>query len=152
MGSPNNHRSHLMVMVLKRLTLVRCRTWITSASITRISQDSCQGQGHRYSDMCPMFDYQCPSCGFTGESFVHKADTPVECSCGTPMTRLLTACNIIQDTVPGGFIIENLDKVPRRFESKSQYRDELAARGLRLTDRHVGSQGSDKNPHTTKWE
>lgn len=52
------------------------------------------------------------------------------------------------DHVPGGFVIENLYKEPKRFDSKSQYRDELAANGCCLKDDFVQSaEGTDKNPN-----
>jgi len=99
----------------------------------------------------PMFDYECqdPACGRTEEHFVHHAETPVFCGhCHTLMRRLLTACRIIPDDVPGGFVIENLDKTPRTFYSKSAYRDELRARGMKLRDHHLSTpEGSDKNPN-----
>lgn len=104
----------------------------------------------------PMDDYECSSCGLSFERFVHRREDrdAVLCPhCQSETRRIFTKVTIIPDTVPGGFDIENLDRHVRHFESKSQYRDELKARGLGLRDRHIQTaEGSDKNPNCgRKW-
>jgi len=39
----------------------------------------------------------------------------------------------------------------RRFTSKSELNREMAARGYQNHVVHLGSQGSDKSPHTSRW-
>jgi putative FmdB family regulatory protein len=101
----------------------------------------------------PMYNYMCPACAFQTEHLVPSRDSLQPCDrCGhSAMERMASMPNVIADSVPGGFVIENLDKVPRRFYSKSEYRDELAARGLKTRDHHVPRQDSDKNPNCAKW-
>lgn len=98
-----------------------------------------------------MFDYKC-ACGWVDEKFVHRASDPVSCpQCGGATERFISHVNIVPDSVPGGFTIENISATPMTFYSKSEYRDALRAHGLVNTVRHVGVQGSDKSPHTTRW-
>lgn len=100
----------------------------------------------------PLFDIQCtnPDCRAVREVFVHRADSPLlPCiACAYPVEKLLAGrtFHAHSDSVPGGFVIENLDTTPRRFDSKSAYRDELKARGLVRLDNWKGSpgEGSDK--------
>lgn len=48
-----------------------------------------------------------------------------------PFDHIVKQSNHIRpDDVPGGFWIENLDKVPRWFPSQSAFQTELKARGL----------------------
>ena len=58
---------------------------------------------------------------------------------------------VIQDSIPGGMVIENMGHEPITFYSKSDYRREMKARGLVNKVEHVGVPGSDKSPHTTRW-
>jgi hypothetical protein len=58
---------------------------------------------------------------------------------------------VIPDDVPGGFTVENMGHEPLTFHSKSEWKRDMKARGLVNQVRHVGVQGSDKSPHTTRW-
>lgn len=107
----------------------------------------------------PLYEYRCAN-DHLSEHFrpYRLADSPVTCACGLESFRIISVPAIIADDVPGGFVIENLDSVPRRFDSKSAYRDELKARGLTNDGfHHVGNpgEGSDKgvlvvDPNTGK--
>ena len=101
-----------------------------------------------------MQDYECTECGERIELLYRRGHHDArlnQCRCGAdhPFQEIVAAPpNIKSDGVPGGFVIENLDRHPRRFESKSEYQAELKARGL-TTER--GNQwrgdpgnGSDK--------
>jgi hypothetical protein len=95
----------------------------------------------------PMFDYLCPA-GHQFEAYHSVETNPVCRTCGLPTDRIWTSPPAsIPDSVPGGFVIHNLDKEPRTFYSKSEYQAELRARGL-TTDRasYKGDpgEGSDK--------
>lgn len=101
----------------------------------------------------PMYDYRCLDCQAVFERFVHRADTQIFCPIdGAPAEKVfIQAPSVIPDSIPGGMVIENLDRVPRRFDSKSAYRDELNARGLTTERGNVFREdpsGSDKNKHT----
>jgi hypothetical protein len=99
-----------------------------------------------------LFDFLCLFCAHSFEATV-RADELDKClltgqgpwcrECHGPTMRIWTGMASIQaDDVPGGFTIENLDKVPRTFYSKSAYRDELKARGLRLGGHYTGDPGN----------
>lgn len=95
----------------------------------------------------PVFDFSCKTCGLIFEKLTKYGELPA-CVCGGETEKVWTSCpNVIGDDVPGGFVIENLDRHPRTFYSKSAYRDELRARGLRLREGHIGDpgEGSDKS-------
>jgi hypothetical protein len=103
----------------------------------------------------PMFDFFCRNCGASFEMFVpcEHRDHVICNTCGCFTTReWRVGPSVIDDTVPGGFTIENLDKTPQTFYSKSDYRDAMRARGLMNFVRHIGKPGSDKNPGITdRW-
>lgn len=111
----------------------------------------------------PVFDYQCAACDAIDEDYVPSYNTPPPpChACGSIERAKIWAGKgalMIPDTVPGGFIIENIDRKPMRFDSKSEYKAALLARGLTNDGfKHVGEQGSDKgakiwNPNTRRHE
>ena len=102
-----------------------------------------------------MQDYECRDCLHQieilfrpGQADPRLAECEV-CKSYRPFVHIVSAPpSVRSDSVPGGFVIHNLDRHPRRFESKSAYHAELKARGL-TTER--GNQwrgdpgnGSDK--------
>jgi hypothetical protein len=56
------------------------------------------------------------------------------------------------DAIPGGFWDTNPGPTPIRYDSKSERRRLMKERGLEEGVRHVGVQGSDKSPHTQRWD
>jgi hypothetical protein len=58
---------------------------------------------------------------------------------------------LIDDTIPGGMVIENMSHDPITFYSKSDYRRAMKARGLINKVEHVGVPGTDKSPETVRW-
>lgn len=58
---------------------------------------------------------------------------------------------VVQDSIPGGLVIENMSSTPITVYSKSDYKREMKARGLVNKVEHVGVPGTDKSPHTTRW-
>jgi hypothetical protein len=64
--------------------------------------------------------------------------------------------SVIGDDIPGGIEIRhglcNEDGTPRRYYSKSEMDREAKKRGLVNRVEHIPLKGSDKSPHTTKWE
>lgn len=103
----------------------------------------------------PMYDFECAS-GHRFEALAPIGTCPPCRTCDLPTEKIWITCtNVIPDDVPGGFIIHNLDREPRRFNSKSEYQAELRARGL-TTDRacYKGDpgEGSDKPRNgLTRW-
>lgn len=59
--------------------------------------------------------------------------------------------HVIQDSVPGGLWVENFGPKPMRFDSHSEKRRYMDVHGIRSQVRHIGTQGSDKNPHTQRF-
>lgn len=55
------------------------------------------------------------------------------------------------DTIPGGVVIENLTKKPTRYYSRSAIKLAQEVAGVVPHVRHIGTPGSDKSPHTTRW-
>ena len=55
------------------------------------------------------------------------------------------------DGIPGGLVVENLDRNPITVYSRSQLKHEMDARGVRPMVRHVGDPGSDKSKNTSRW-
>jgi len=100
-----------------------------------------------------MYDFKC-ACGWEGEGFTHRGQ-PYRCpQCsGSPeiIFKAGSTPSVIGDDIPGGMTIENISKTPLTFYSKSEYRRALKERGLMNKVEHVGSQGSDKSPHTSRW-
>ncbi len=101
----------------------------------------------------PIFDLNC-RCGWEADDvFLHR-DLPACPQCGGPTNKVWKTGafpNVIDDTIVGGLTVENLGPTPITFQSKSEHRDYLRAHGFSQKVRHVGVQGSDKNPHTSRW-
>ena len=68
-----------------------------------------------------------------------------------PLEPRPSSTTIIPDDIPGGMTIENMGPTPVTVYSKSEWRREMKARGLVNQVRHVGVNGGDKSPHTTRW-
>lgn len=74
---------------------------------------------------------------------------------GSPADHLQPKLVVVDDGIPGGILIHNAichpDGSPKRYDSKSEIRKACEAQGWAPMVRHVGTAGSDKNPHTTRW-
>ena len=57
---------------------------------------------------------------------------------------------MVGDEFPGGKTFDNLGHEPVTVYSKSELKREMDKRGLKPFVRHVGVEGSDKSPHTTR--
>ena len=81
--------------------------------------------------------FLCEHCHSETFALQWNYDPPPIC-CEHPMTegsRSSSTVQIITDTVPGGFVVENGFDQPTRFDSKSEHRAALAAKGFRIADR-----------------
>jgi hypothetical protein len=98
-----------------------------------------------------MYDVQCAN-GHESEQFAWGTDRLRPCACGALVERVFrSAVAIATDDIPGGLTIENLSHQPITFYSHSERRRYMKEHGIREHVRHVGEQGSDKSPHTTRW-
>jgi hypothetical protein len=63
--------------------------------------------------------------------------------------------SVQDDSIPGGLEMKNglcnPDGTARKYYSKSEIAAEAQRRGLEPHVRHIGSRGSDKSKHTTRW-
>ncbi len=58
---------------------------------------------------------------------------------------------VVDDSIPGGMIVENMGKEPLTFYSKSEWKRAMAERGLVNRVQHTPVPGTDKSPYTTRW-
>lgn len=110
----------------------------------------------------PMYDRRCEVCGHIVTDQLEPITSPdLPCDqdlCDGLMLRtwLPGAANgVVDDSIPGGLEIKNAlchpDGTPRRFDSKSDIAREAKRTGWTNVVEHIGSRGSDKSPHTTRW-
>lgn len=98
-----------------------------------------------------MIDSVCPACAAVViDHLVSSVETLPACEdCGATVERLwLRGPTLRPDSIPGGVWIEhgicNTDGTPRRYDSRSEMRDECVARGLvPWTDVHTEDKTKD---------
>ncbi|MGV1037706.1 MAG: hypothetical protein ACOYD0_11880 [Candidatus Nanopelagicales bacterium] len=98
--------------------------------------------------------YQCcKTCEWQDEIFVEPFENPPCPKCGGETERLWigSSAAVIDDTIIGGMVVENLAPDPITFYSKSEHKRYLKEHGFVQKVRHVGEEGSDKSQHTTRW-
>jgi hypothetical protein len=61
------------------------------------------------------------------------------------------ANSVAGDDIPGGFVQENFGDKPEIFYSKKAMARRAKELGLESFVRHVGTNGTDKSPHTSRW-
>ena len=99
----------------------------------------------------PLYDFICENGHDHRDvmrTIAHRNDP---CDCGAAITRMHRGMNMIADEIPGGQWVENLGPKPVKVYSKSELKWEAQKRGLVQNVRHVGTPGSDRSPHTTRW-
>lgn len=97
----------------------------------------------------PVFDLSC-GCGWTRLDTYVVRELPACPECGAETFKLWRSFPaLIDDTISE--TIHNLGPQPITFTSRSEKRLYLKSHGIREQVRHIGVQGSDKNPHTQKW-
>lgn len=101
----------------------------------------------------PKLDFACDLGHVQRDQFVKYGERPrcPECGGTTDVIWQTSFPNIIRDEIPGGMTIHNMTATPETFYSKSEHRRRVKELGLTIRDTHVGLQGSDKSPHTTRW-
>jgi hypothetical protein len=74
---------------------------------------------------------------------------------GSPAGHVGGIFGVIGDDIPGGVLIKhaicNADGSPKRYYSRSEITRTAKAAGYSNHVEHIGSKGSDKSPHTTRW-
>ena len=63
----------------------------------------------------------------------------------------LMSMRVVDDSVPGGFVIENLSAQPQTFYSKSEYREAMRVAHVKNEVRHRPPPGSDKSKFTQRF-
>lgn len=103
--------------------------------------------------MTKRYDQVCKACGHIYEIRCEPFANPSCPRCSGPTERIYLpgTYSVVGDEIPGGKWVENLGHEPVFVESKSQLKFEAEKRGLVNKVRHIGSPGSDKSPHTTRW-
>ena len=98
----------------------------------------------------PLYSYRCETCGSTEDRFsTIAARNDQVCPCGTRLTRVWTVTAVQDDSLDEWN--EMVAHDPVHFTSKRDKRLYLKEHGLQEFVRHVGTQGSDKSPHTVRW-
>lgn len=108
----------------------------------------------------PMYDRKCTDCNLEQIDLLEAIISPdPRCpKCPGVLIRFWKggyANGVIADGIPGGVEIRNgicwPDGTPRRYYSHSEMKREADRQGLVNRVRHVGSKGSDKSKHTSRW-
>src|SRR5262245_39237850 len=101
----------------------------------------------------PKYDFICPSGHVQADRIVPYGTRPAcpECGGATEIVWLSSFPNVIPDSVPGGFVVENMTREPETFYSKSEHRRRVKELGLRIGDDFCSAPGTDKSKHTVKW-
>jgi hypothetical protein len=63
-----------------------------------------------------------------------------------------SAPHMFRDTFGTPLVDTVMAKETLVFQSRSEHKAAMKARGLRLMETHVGLPGTDKSPHTQKWD
>lgn len=101
----------------------------------------------------PNYDRKCESCGWEAIDLVEPVNHPAPLcpDCGEPTVRawLTRVSSVIGDEMDHWQV--NGTRHPIHFTSKQDRRRWLKQTGQRECAYHVGADGSDKSPHTTRW-
>jgi putative FmdB family regulatory protein len=104
----------------------------------------------------PMFDYRCTD-GHTFEALESASTTVRPCkTCGKDAAKVWLPGNangVVGDEIDVEIKhgLCHADGTPRRFRSREELRRAEKTKGLVNYVTHVGSRGSDKSKHTTRW-
>ena len=102
----------------------------------------------------PVFDYACLRCGDVHEEYIYSTHERVFCHCGGDTEKVWlpgSSPAVIDDSIPGGQVLENLTPQPKRFYSRSDIKRQMDALGVQSKVEHRGTDGTDKSKHTTRW-
>lgn len=101
----------------------------------------------------PRYDFRCEQGHTQIDVWAKYGERPACPDCGgaTDIVWMQSFPNIIRDEIPGGMTIHNMTSQPETFYTKSEHRRRVKELGLVIRDTHVGLQGSDKSPHSSRW-
>lgn len=98
----------------------------------------------------PIFDFGCV-CGQEVTDRLAKAEEQPPCpTCGEPMAHLWRS-NVVMIDDTCDMTVENLGPTPMHFDSKTRWRETMAAMGKVNRVQHTPVPGSDKSPVTQRW-
>ncbi len=100
----------------------------------------------------PRHDHECRGCRKVFEQVVRWDERTVACACGQPADRVYRAnsASVQDDTLTGGARwMHNLGHEPVWVETKTQLRQEMAARGLVPAERNNYNR-ADQTPWATR--
>lgn len=106
----------------------------------------------------PSWARQCKTdgCSYYVDFVLEKSDDPnpscPQCGGETYRSWGKRFPNIIRDEFVTPMVDDIMDAQTQVFHTKSEHRRAMKERGLSLKETHVGLQGSDKSPHTTRWD
>ena len=97
----------------------------------------------------------CISCEWaTDFSLERVADVEKPCPmCGQPSIRFMSRAPFMtRDTFSVPMVDTVMAQKPLVFQTRTEHRKAMEARGLRLMDQHVPIPGTDKSDHSAKWQ
>jgi putative FmdB family regulatory protein len=99
----------------------------------------------------PTYDFICVAGHEQIDVRVKYGDRPACPACGGAVEILWRSSfpNIIGDEID--YVDHNISSEPIRFTSKSERKLIMKQLGLQEKIRHVGYDGGDKSPHTSRW-
>lgn len=104
----------------------------------------------------PVFERRCLVCWWTTDFSLEKFNEREKLcpKCGHHTERIWTSkmVNIQRDEFVTPLVDDVMDVERQVFHTKSEHRRAMKERGLSIKDRHLGVQGSDKSPHTIRWD
>lgn len=102
----------------------------------------------------PMFDVTCEPCQYDKiEVWAWSRAKAVCPNCGGPVSTFYgysKASEAHGDEID--YVAENLGPTPVHIRSKSERRRLMKENGLEEMVRHTGIPGTDKSPHTSRWD
>ena len=101
-----------------------------------------------------MYDFRCAVCCHVFEAFAWLKDRdkimcPICFNACETIWIAGSSPTIIGDEIDQ--VIENLSPQPKRYRSRTELKRDMDAAGVEQRVRHVGTQGGDRSPHTTRW-
>ena len=102
----------------------------------------------------PVFDYICLVCQHVHEEYIYSIHERVLCKCGGETEKVWlpgSAPTVVDDSIPGGRVIENLNPQPHKYYSRSEIKRQMQVLGVVEKVEHKGTQDGDRSKHTQRW-
>lgn len=102
----------------------------------------------------PVFDRKCDACDWSAidvfEPSIYEAPPCPQCAGHTVRAWFTKPSAVIGDEMD--HLMTNGTREPIRFRSKQEFARWKKEHGYGDRVRHIGTDGSDKSPHTRRWE